>query len=255
MIADPRLQGVSLTGSERAGSAVGEIAGRHLKKVVLELGGSDPFLLLDSADVSASATTAYRARMANLGQACNSPKRMIVVGDLYDGFVSEIVDRARASAASGSLPPLSSRAAAEQVHAQVVAARESGATLHTGGELSESGAFLTPAVLTGVTREMAVFHEEIFGPVVVVHGVPDVEAAVELANDSAYGLGAAVFSQDEELARSVAERLECGMVFVNSTEDSEADLPFGGVKRSGFGRELGTFGFDEFANHRLIRMP
>ena len=137
----------------------------------------------------------------------------------------------------------------------MVAAREAGATLHTGGELSESGAFLTPAVLTGVTREMAVFHEEIFGPVVVVHGVPDVEAAVELANDSAYGLGAAVFSQDEELARSVAERLECGMVFVNGTEDSEADLPFGGVKRSGFGRELGTFGFDEFANHRLIRMP
>jgi succinate-semialdehyde dehydrogenase/glutarate-semialdehyde dehydrogenase len=234
---------------------VAEIAGRHLKKVVLELGGSDPLLLLDSADIAASAKQAFGSRMANVGQACNSPKRMIVTDELFDGFVAEIVALAQRAADSGRLAPLSSRAAAEGVHAQVASAVDAGATLHTGGTLSEVGAFLTPAVLTEVTRDMDVFHEEVFGPVVVVHRVPDADAAIELANDSTFGLGAAVFSQDEALARSVAERLDCGMVFVNGVEDSEPDLPFGGVRRSGFGRELGAFGVDEFANRKLIRLP
>ncbi len=254
LIADPRLQGVSLTGSERAGAAVAEVAGRHLKKVVLELGGSDPLVLLDSADVAASAKRAFGSRMANVGQACNSPKRMIVTEDLYEDFVTEIVALAQRAGESGRLAPLSSRAAAEGVLAQVRSAVDAGATLHTGGELSDVGAFLTPAVLTDVTPEMTVFHEEVFGPVVVVHRVSDEDAAVELANDSPFGLGAAVFSQDEERARAVAERLDTGMVFVNGTEDSEPDLPFGGVRRSGFGRELGRLGIDEFANRKLIRL-
>lgn len=255
VIADGRLRGVSLTGSERAGSAVGELAGRHLKKAVLELGGSDPLLVLGTDDVAATARAAFSSRMANTGQACNSPKRMIVREEYAAEFVAELVDAARAAATSGRLAPLASRAAAETVRRQVRDAAAAGATLHVGGELSEVGAFLTPAVLTGVTREMDLFHEEVFGPAIVVHTVRDADEAVALANDSVYGLGASVFATDEELAWSVAQRLDCGMVYLNTTEESEADLPFGGVKRSGFGRELGALGIDEFANHKLIRLP
>ncbi len=252
MIADDRLQGVSLTGSERAGAAVAEIAGRHLKKVVLELGGSDPMIILDSADVAASARTAYGSRMANRGQACNSPKRMLVPSSLYDDFVTEIVALATADPND---TPLSSRAAAEGVHRQIERAVDQGATLHVGGALSEVGAFLSPAVLTGVTPEMDLYYEEVFGPVVVVHEVRDADHAVEMANDSVYGLGAAIFGSDEDEIMRVADQLDCGMVFVNSAEDSEPDLPFGGMKRSGFGRELSHLAIDEFANLKLIRLP
>ena len=254
IIADDRVRGVSLTGSERAGAAVAEVAGRHLKKVVLELGGSDPLLVLDADDPAAIARTAYSARMANVGQACNSPKRMIVADGVYEPFLESVVGLARDSATSGRLAPLSSRAAAEAVHAQIRQAVADGAVLHTGGELSEKGAYLTPAVLTGVTPAMALWSQEVFGPAIVVHRVADADEAVAVANSTPYGLGAAVFAADADLARHVADRLECGMVYVNTVEDSEADLPFGGVKRSGFGRELGPYGVEEFANHKLIRL-
>ena len=260
IISDPRLQGVSLTGSERAGAAVAAIAGANLKKCVLELGGSDPYVVLDAADVDAAAATAWETRISNTGQACNSNKRMIVMHDIYDDFVAGLTNRAQglrpgdpAQEAAGTFSPLSSRKAAETLHEQVQDAVSKGATLHAGGELSEGpAAYYSPAVLTGVTEEMRAFREELFGPVAVVYAVADDDEALALANDTAYGLGGAVFSADEARARALAERLEVGMANVNTPAGEGADLPFGGVKRSGFGRELGPLGMDEFVNKRMF---
>ncbi|PAU90175.1 succinate-semialdehyde dehydrogenase [Kocuria sp. WN036] len=260
IIADPRVQGVSLTGSERAGAKVAEIAGRNLKKVVLELGGSDPYVVLDTDDVRESARTAFATRMGNTGQACNSNKRMIVMADLYDEFVVELTRLAAAlvpgdpsAEADGTYAPMASRAAAETLAAQIREAVEAGATLHTGGTLAEGpGAYLAPAVLTGVTPGMAAHHQELFGPVAVVYRAADDDEALALANDTPYGLGGAVFSTDPERARRLAEQLECGMANVNAAEAEGAEMPFGGVKRSGYGRELGPLGMDEFVNKRLL---
>ncbi|NKX54278.1 NAD-dependent succinate-semialdehyde dehydrogenase [Arthrobacter mobilis] len=259
IIADERVQGVSLTGSERAGAAIGAIAGRNLKKAVLELGGSDPYVVLDAADVKAAAAAAWETRMENTGQACNSNKRMIVMEDIYDEFVAELARQAQnlkpgnpAEEAPGTFAPLSSRAAAEGLAEQLRDAVNKGATLHAGGRLVDGpGAYLEPAVLTGVTPEMRAWHEELFGPVAVVYKVSSDEEALKLANDTPYGLGGAVFSTDTERARALAERLEVGMTNVNGVGEG-ADLPFGGVKRSGFGRELGPLGMDEFVNKRLL---
>ncbi|GEO97564.1 NAD-dependent succinate-semialdehyde dehydrogenase [Kocuria turfanensis] len=260
VIADPRVQGVSLTGSERAGAAVAEIAGRNLKKVVLELGGSDPYIVLDTDDVTASAQAAFTTRMGNTGQACNSNKRMIVSSEIYDEFVTELTRQANtlipgdpAADTPGTYAPLSSRAAAEGLVAQIRAAVEAGATLHAGGKLLEGpGAYLAPAVLTGITPDMAAYHQELFGPVAVVYKVENDEDALALANDTPYGLGGAVFSTDPARARRVAEGLEAGMAVVNAAEAEGAEMPFGGVKRSGYGRELGPLGMDEFVNKRLL---
>jgi succinate-semialdehyde dehydrogenase/glutarate-semialdehyde dehydrogenase len=260
MIADPRVRGVSLTGSERAGTAVAETAGRNLKKVVLELGGSDPYIILDSDDVDGAAKTAWVTRMENVGQACNSNKRMIVMDNIYDDFVAALVKRAstatprEAGDDSGrSYSPMVSRKAAENLLAQVQDAVSKGATLHAGGTLAEGkGAYFAPAVLTGVTPEMRAYREELFGPVAVVYRVRSDEEAVQLANAVDYGLGGAVWSTDEARATAVAERLEVGMANVNTPAGEGADLPFGGTKRSGFGRELGPLGIDEFINKRLF---
>jgi succinate-semialdehyde dehydrogenase/glutarate-semialdehyde dehydrogenase len=260
IIADPRVQGVSLTGSERAGAAVAAIAGRNLKKVVLELGGSDPYVVLDTDDVAASARAAFATRMANTGQACNSNKRMIVMDDIHDEFVAELTRQAAARVpgdpaveAPGTFAPLSSRTAAEDLAARIQDAVAAGAALHTGGTLAEGpGAYLAPAVLTGITPDMAAHHEELFGPVAVVYRVHDDEEALALANDTPYGLGGAVFSTDPDRARRIAEGLECGMANVNAAEAEGAEMPFGGVKRSGYGRELGPLGMDEFVNKRLL---
>jgi succinate-semialdehyde dehydrogenase/glutarate-semialdehyde dehydrogenase len=259
IIADERIQGVSLTGSERAGAIVGALAGKHLKKAVLELGGSDPWVVLDSADVKASAAAAWATRMENTGQACNSNKRMIVMEDIYDEFVAALTNQARdlkpgnpAEQAPGTFAPLSSRAAAEALAEQLRDAVNKGATLHAGGQLLDGpGAYLAPAVLTGVTPGMRAWHEELFGPVAVVYKVASDEEALALANDTPYGLGGAVFSTDPDRARKIAERLNVGMANVNGVGEG-ADLPFGGVKRSGFGRELGPLGMDEFVNKRLF---
>ena len=258
IIADPRIQGVSLTGSERAGAIIGQLAGKNLKKAVLELGGSDPFVVLDAADPRKIADTAWDTRMENTGQACNSNKRLIVMEDLFDDFVAQLTARAQtltpgdpAEDAEGTFAPLSSRAAAEGLAAQVRDAVEKGATLHAGGELSEKGAYFSPAVLTGVTPEMRAYKEELFGPVAVVYKVGSDEEALRLANDTPYGLGGSVFSTDVERAARIASRLEVGMANVNTPAGEGAELPFGGVKRSGFGRELGPLGMDEFVNKRL----
>ncbi len=260
IIEDPRIQGVSLTGSERAGSVVAAIAGKNLKKCVLELGGSDPYVILDSDDVDSAAATAWETRMSNTGQACNSNKRMIVMEDLYDDFVSGLVSRAKdlrpgdpAQAAEGTFAPLSSRKGAELLAEQVQDAVDKGATLHAGGQLAEGpGAYYSPAVLTGVTAQMRAFSEELFGPVAVVYSVSSDDEALALANNTSYGLGGAVFSTDTERARRVAQELEVGMANVNTPAGEGAEVPFGGVKRSGFGRELGPLGMDEFVNKRMF---
>ncbi|MBU8807495.1 NAD-dependent succinate-semialdehyde dehydrogenase [Mycolicibacterium goodii] len=250
IIADPRVQGVSVTGSERAGAAIAGLAGQALKKCVLELGGSDPFIVLDG-DPGELARTAWNFRMHNMGQACNSNKRIIVLEEIYDDFVAELV-----SAAEGftgvEVAPLSSRAAAETIAAQVADAVDKGATLHTGGVLSEAPkAFYSPAVLTGVTPGMRAYTEELFGPVAVVYRVADEAEAITLANSTEFGLGASVFSSDTARAEAVARRLDAGMVNVNTPSGDGPDIPFGGIKRSGFGRELGTLGIDEFVNKQV----
>ncbi|MFB9311906.1 NAD-dependent succinate-semialdehyde dehydrogenase [Nocardioides plantarum] len=260
VIGDPRIAGVSLTGSERAGSVVAAIAGKNLKKCVLELGGSDPYIVLDTDDAAGAADLAWDTRISNTGQACNSNKRMIVMQDVYDDFVARLTERAQglrpgdpAEEAEGTFAPLSSRAAAELVAAQVDDAVSKGATLHAGGVLGEApAAYYSPAVLTGVTEDMRAYREELFGPVAVVYAVSDDDEALTLANDSAYGLGGAVFSTDTERARGVAQRLEVGMSNVNTPAGEGAEVPFGGVKRSGFGRELGPLGMDEFVNKRMF---
>ncbi|MEJ8278325.1 NAD-dependent succinate-semialdehyde dehydrogenase [Pseudonocardia spirodelae] len=260
MIADPRVQGISLTGSERAGASVAETAGRNLKKAVLELGGSDAFIVLDDADVAQTAKVAARARLMNAGQACNSPKRMIVPSGSVEEFVSVLVSTFEATEPgdpvdSGTrLGPLSSVTARDGVVEQVRRAVEQGATLHTGGEAVEGpGAFMRPAVLTGVTPEMDAYSEEIFGPVAVVYGVDSVDEAVTLANDVSFGLSGSVWSGDIDRAQEIADRLDVGMAYVNEHGTTLPGLPFGGVKRSGFGRELGRWGMGEFVNTRLRR--
>jgi len=260
IIADPRVRGVSVTGSERAGTAVAEQAGRNLKKVVLELGGSDPYIILDTADVDAAAETAWNTRMENVGQACNSNKRMIVMNDVYDDFVAALVKRAAALAprqpgddSDETYSPMVSRKAAENLLAQVQDAVSKGATLHVGGTLGDgNGAYFAPAVLTGVTPDMRAYREELFGPVAVVYKVSTDDEAVKLANAVDFGLGGAVWSIDEARATAVAEKLDVGMANVNTPAGEGADLPFGGTKRSGFGRELGPLGIDEFLNKRLF---
>ncbi|AKK25723.1 NAD-dependent succinate-semialdehyde dehydrogenase [Mycobacterium sp. EPa45] len=250
MIADPRVQGVSLTGSERAGAAVAEIAGRNLKKVVLELGGSDPFILLSSDDLDATVEAAMAGRFENTGQACNAAKRFIVSADLYDEFLDKFTKKV-VEAADG-LAPLSSLGAAKRLAEQIDRAVADGAHLVSEGK--RDGAYFPPGVLTGVTPDSATYREELFGPVAMVFKVSSEDEAVELANDIPFGLGSYVFTTDEEQAKRVADKIDAGMVFVNVVGADGVELPFGGVKRSGFGRELGRFGIDEFVNKKLIRI-
>ncbi len=262
ILADPRIVGVSLTGSENAGIAVAAEAGKNLKRTVLELGGSDPLIVLDTDDLDETVRATATSRMRNCGQSCNAPKRMIVLADLYDEYVARLAkhvpdryqpgDPADPKAKFG---PLSSAAAADEVAAQVARAVEQGATLRAGGNrVDRPGAYLEATVLTDVTPEMDAYHEEIFGPVIVVYRAADDDEAVAIANDSPFGLGASVWGTDPERNRRVAERIEAGMVYLNSAGGSQADLPFGGIKRSGIGRELGPAGIEEFMNKKAIRL-
>jgi succinate-semialdehyde dehydrogenase/glutarate-semialdehyde dehydrogenase len=246
IIADPRVQGVSLTGSERAGAAVAEIAGRNLKKVVLELGGSDPFIVLSSDDLDATVEAAVAGRFENTGQACNAAKRFIVAEQVYDEFLDKFT--AKVLQRRDGLTPLSSEAAAQRLAEQVERAVAGGATLTTEGE--RKGAYFPPGVLTNVPSD---FREELFGPVAIVYKASSEDEAVELANDTPFGLGSYVFTTDDEQAARVADKIDAGMVFVNVVGADGVELPFGGVKRSGFGRELGRYGIDEFVNKKLIR--
>jgi succinate-semialdehyde dehydrogenase/glutarate-semialdehyde dehydrogenase len=256
-IADPRIRGISLTGSERAGAAVAEVAGRNLKKVVLELGGSDPFILLGSDDLDEAVQAAVDARLDNTGQSCNAAKRFIVTEDLYDDFLDGFSEKMKSvepgdpTSDETAIGPLSSAAAAERLQDQLDRAVAQGAKVAVGGE--RNGNFFPTTVLTEVTPENDAYHEEFFGPVATVYKAANEDEAIELANDTPFGLGSYVFSNDPDQARRVAEKLDTGMVFVNGVGLDGAELPFGGVKRSGFGRELGTYGIQEFINKKLIR--
>jgi succinate-semialdehyde dehydrogenase/glutarate-semialdehyde dehydrogenase len=261
VIAHRHVQGVTLTGSARAGSAVASLAGKHLKKSVLELGGSDPFVVLDAPDMSKTVKAATMARMLNSGQACIAAKRFIVMDDVFDDFVSGLAESFATfqpgdpADPSTTLAPLSSERAAKDLAAQVQDAIDKGATVLTGGGRPDhEGAFVEPTLLTDVTPEMRAYHEELFGPAAVVYRVSSHDEAVELANNSEYGLSAMVFGSDAEEARGVADRLEAGMVWINQPSGTSPELPFGGVKRSGYGRELSELGMFEFANRRLVRV-
>ncbi|WP_322612942.1 NAD-dependent succinate-semialdehyde dehydrogenase [Dermacoccus abyssi] len=261
IIEDPRVRGVSLTGSEGAGKAVAETASQNLKKSVLELGGSDALIVLDDVDVAETAKAVATARMSNAGQACNSPKRIFVPSTMFDDFVNGVVATVEGIKVGNpddegtDMGPLSSVEARDDAIAQVERAVEQGATLRTGGTaLEQDGAWMAPAVLTGVTREMDAFKEEIFGPVAVVYSYDSIDEAVELANDSSFGLSGSVWGKDTDKAEQIARRLEVGMTYVNEHGTTKAGLPFGGVRRSGYGRELGRWGFGEFANTKLVRV-
>ncbi|HYP48299.1 MAG TPA: NAD-dependent succinate-semialdehyde dehydrogenase, partial [Thermoleophilaceae bacterium] len=258
VIADPRVRGVSLTGSERAGAAVAEIAGRNLKKVVLELGGSDPFIVLGADDLDEVVESAVSARLDNTGQSCNAAKRFIVVDDLYEPFLEKFtaaltaVEPEDPTSEDTTIGPLSSSLAAERLEEQVNRAVERGASVAAGG--GRDGNFYRPTVLTDITSDNPVHHEELFGPVASVYRASSEDEAVRLANDTPYGLGSYVMTDDPDQALRVADKLDTGMVFVNLVGADGAELPFGGVKRSGFGRELGRYGADEFVNKKLIRL-
>ncbi|RNE62573.1 NAD-dependent succinate-semialdehyde dehydrogenase [Cryobacterium tepidiphilum] len=257
VIADPRVLGVSLTGSERAGAAVAEIAGRNLKKVVLELGGSDPFILMSTDDLDATVEAAVAGRLDNSGQSCNAAKRFLVLDELYDAFLGKFTAALGAVAPADPtspdtvLGPLSSQAAADRLQDQVDRAVAGGATVALSGE--RDGAHFPATVLTDIAPSNDAYREEFFGPVASVYKVASEQEAVELANDTPFGLGSYVFTTDPEQAQRIANGLEAGMVFINGVGAEGAELPFGGVKRSGFGRELGRFGMGEFANRKLIR--
>jgi succinate-semialdehyde dehydrogenase/glutarate-semialdehyde dehydrogenase len=258
VIGDPRVRGVSLTGSERAGSAVASIAGRNLKKVVLELGGSDPFIVLGTDDMDATVEQAVGARLENSGQACNAAKRFIVVDDLYDEFTEKFSGALLAVKPSDptkegvQVGPLSSSTATERLADQVKRAVNQGATLVAGG--SHDGNFFETTILTDIKPDNDAYKEEFFGPVASIYRVADEEEAVTLANDTPFGLGSYVMTNDSDQGVRVANKIDAGMVFVNAAGLEGVELPFGGVKRSGFGRELGRFGADEFVNKKMIRI-
>lgn len=254
-IADPRVRAVTLTGSDRAGSTIGEMSGRHIKPMMLELGGSDAFIVLDSADAGAVAATAANCRLALNGQMCISPKRVIVTEKVADAFAATYCDMFARVVIGDPLDPattfgpLSSHAAMQTLQAQYEDAVDKGATvLVPGGRMRGEGAFFQPAVLTGITKKMRLYSEEAFGPLGIIHSVADADAAIELANDTRYGLGGTVFGQNLAEAERVARALDTGMVGINGYLGAPIEIPFGGTKASGIGRELGASGMDAFAN-------
>lgn len=253
IIADDRVQGVSLTGSERAGAIVAEQAGRNLKKCVLELGGSDVFLVLDTNDLDHAVEHAVGGRMENTGQACNGSKRIVVMDEYFDEFSEKFAAAIAAqNADNGDFGPLSSEAATKNLTAQVQGALDAGAELLVGDN-APSGNFYTPSVLTGITPNMAVYSQELFGPVAQLYRVSSDEEAIELANSSPYGLGSVIICDDSERAERVGTQLDVGMVFIGAGGLEGGDVPFGGVKKSGYGREMGKVGILEFANKKLFR--
>jgi succinate-semialdehyde dehydrogenase/glutarate-semialdehyde dehydrogenase len=253
MIADDRVQGVSLTGSERAGAIIGEQAGRALKKCVLELGGSDVFLVLDTDNIDFAVEHAVGGRMENTGQACNGSKRIVVLDTYFDEFAAKFQAAiAGQSIKDGDFGPMSSAKATESLTAQVQSAIDQGAEVLVGNNTPD-GNMYTPTVLGGITPAMDVYSQELFGPVAQLYKVSSDEEAIDLANSSPYGLGSVIICDDRERAEHVGNQLEVGMVFIGASGLEGADVPFGGVKKSGYGRELGKGGMEEFANKKLFR--
>ncbi|GKZ15630.1 NAD-dependent succinate-semialdehyde dehydrogenase [Haladaptatus sp. T7] len=257
VIADDRLAAVTLTGSEPAGRAVAETAGSHLKKTVLELGGSDPFVVLPDADIEDAAKTGARARCINSGQSCIAAKRFVVHDDVYDEFMDEFAAEMESLTVGDPMDedtdigPQAREDLMNDLHEQVEESVDAGATVELGGEpLDRDGPYYPPTVLTEIPEDSPAAREELFGPVASVFRVSDVEEAIRRANDTTYGLGASVWTQDKRRAKEVAREIEAGMVFVNELVKSDPRLPFGGVKDSGYGRELSEHGIHEFVNEK-----
>jgi succinate-semialdehyde dehydrogenase/glutarate-semialdehyde dehydrogenase len=259
VIADPRIAAVTLTGSDAVGSKVAEAAGRHIKKSVLELGGSDAFVVLEDADLDKAAEYAARSRFQNAGQVCISAKRFIVVDKVADQFVEKLRQKAEElqigdpTDRNSKMGPMSRSDLRDTIERQLQESLQAGADLVTGGERPEGkGYYYPPTVVDNVTPEMTLFREESFGPVAAITRVPDEEAAIEAANDSPYGLGSAIWTKDIERAKKLARKIEAGGVFINGMTTSNWKVPFGGVKRSGYGRELSSYGMREFVNIQTV---
>lgn len=262
VIADPRVAAVTVTGSERAGMAVAEQAGRSLKKVVMELGGSDPLIILEDADLDHAVQSAVFGRMFNTGQSCVGSKRIIVVGkDRGEAALGSFTEQITALQPGDpmdpttTLGPVSSERALDLLLEQVEVAEKDGAVVTVGGRrLDRPGFYLEPTVLTGIEATNGAYHTEFFGPVTSFYVVDTEDDAIRLANDTPFGLGASVFTADTARGRRVAAQIDSGMVFVNQPAWTAPELPFGGVKRSGFGRELAELGFGEFVNRKMINV-
>ncbi|KAK5996546.1 Succinate-semialdehyde dehydrogenase [Cladobotryum mycophilum] len=262
IIADFRVRGVTLTGSEVAGAAVAEAAGRNLKKVVLELGGSDPFIVLEDAPLEEAIQTAVISRLINVGQACASTKRYIVVGKERAQQFQEGVVKIFSAIQPGdpmdpntTFGPLFSERGAQRLLGQIEAAKAAGATVVYGGKrIDRPGFYVEPTLITNISRENPLFMQEAFGPVASLYIVDTEEEAIELANATHFGLGAVVFSTNIAHAKEVASKIDAGMVFINSMINAGPEVPFGGVKNSGFGREGSELGIHEFVNKKVIRV-
>jgi succinate-semialdehyde dehydrogenase / glutarate-semialdehyde dehydrogenase len=261
LVADQRIKGVSLTGSEEAGASVAAEAGKYLKKSVLELGGNDAFIILEDADIDKTVEWAVVGRMNNNGECCIASKRFIAVEAIADEFIEKFKNKLAAIKVGDpmdpatELGPMSSEDAAVHIADQVKRSVDAGAKLLLGGKrIKGPGAFMEPTILTDLKPWIAAYSEEIFGPVASFYRVQDEKAAIDLANDSSFGLGGSVFTQDIERGKRVADQIDTGMVFINHPTWTQADLPFGGTKRSGYGRELSALGIDEFVNKKLIRV-
>lgn len=258
LIAADIVQGITLTGSEQAGSSVGALAGKHIKKAVLELGGSDAFLVLADADIEKAAKVATTSRMINAGQACNGAKRFMIQSAVYEQFIHEFqkniaaLNQGNPVADNIQLGPLARPDLAQNLDKQLQMALQQGAHLALGGQQNDCN--FAPTLLTDVTENMVVFQEETFGPLACVSVFDDLNDAIDIANRHRYGLAAAVWTQDEDRAYHVARQLEVGNVFVNSIVRSDSRLPFGGIKKSGFGRELSGIGIREFMNVKTLVM-
>jgi succinate-semialdehyde dehydrogenase/glutarate-semialdehyde dehydrogenase len=259
VIIDPRVKAVTLTGSEKAGSAVASTAARQIKKSVLELGGSDAFIVMPSADFESALSTAIKARTINTGQSCIAAKRLFIADNIYDEFLKQFVERTRALKIGDPMDetteigPLATEQILQGVHEQVQKSIAAGAKLLTGGNrIHGPGFFYEPTVLVDVPKESPAAREEVFGPVASIFRVRDAADAIEMANDSTFGLGASAWTNDSAEQELFSSELETGMVFINAMVASDPRLPFGGVKRSGFGRELGAAGIREFTNPKTI---
>ena len=261
LVADKRIKGVSLTGSEGAGASIAAEAGKNLKKSVLELGGSDAFIILEDADIDKAVEWGVIGRINNNGECCIASKRFIAVEAIADEFIEKFKEKLSNLVlgdpmdAKTELGPLSSEEAAVNLADQVKRSIDAGAKVLLGGKRSErEGAFMQPTILTDLNPEIPAYYEELFGPVASFYRVKDEQEAIELANDSSFGLGCSVFTQDIERGKRVADKIDAGMVFINHPTWTQADLPFGGTKGSGYGRELSEVGIQEFVNKKLIRV-
>lgn len=262
IIADPRITGVCLTGSERGGASIAEEAGKNLKKTTLELGGNDAFIILDDANLDELKSLLPDVRLYNAGQVCTSSKRFIVTEKNYDAFLEILLESFKGAKwgdpmdPETTLAPLSSAGAKEDVLSQIKLAVDNGAKVLYGNEpIDHPGNFVMQTILTDITKDNPIFNQEIFGPVASVYKVATEEEAIELANDSSYGLGGTVFGTDIDRVHEVAAQIETGMSFINSGWASLPELPFGGIKNSGYGRELSELGFTAFVNEHLVYTP